>query len=222
MDGSILKKVNVYPAGNGQLGQIQSPNYTEVNVISADIGVFHQTPQTSRKDKPAELPELDYAAGLRDGKAKSDLVYQNTISVMQKALDAFKVEIKTIAAQIEFDHLSALNACLTSAVPSLMKHGTGAEIHKLIAQTSEATLNGDVHFRVHPDDHEDCQRLCEMKRTGIIVTADSSLSAKQIKVEWQNGGAEINSGEIFETFLQSFENVLKTLNSDYHAERNNG
>lgn len=221
MDNALMKKVTQYPEVAGELGQIQSPNFTQSTVISADISVFHQTDSPGFQDAEelSEIePEQDYEAGLRDGKAQSDLVYLNTISVMQNALDELQAKIGVISNDIEAKYLSAISLCLKTAVPGLVKTGTATEVQNMIAETAKMSLSTDLEFRVHPDSVEDCERLCELNGKTIEVTSDANLAPSQVQLHWQNGGVNLNSDEIFQAFMQRLELLLESLNAKNTTE----
>lgn len=225
MDNALLKKITQYPDNATELGHIESPDFTQNTVISADIGVFHQTGHIDVEDaqeiSDAE-PDQDYDAGVRDGKAQSDLVYLNTISVMQNALDELQAKIGAIAADIEVSHLSAINTCLKAAVPSLVKTGTASEVQKLISEVAQTSLATGLKFKVHPDGAKDCARLCELNGQDIQVISDPSLNPAQVQLHWENGGVDLNSGDVFQSFLQKLEGLLETLNSKNNLELTDG
>lgn len=214
MDNALMKKAVQYPAESRELGHIQSPNFTQNNVITADLTVFHDSPRMDfeeAEDVLDEVPQPTYDDGVRDGKAQSDLVYLNTIGVMQKALDELQEKIKEVASDIEIRHLSAVTACLKTAMPSLVASGTAGEVQKLISEVSKLSLSANLQFRAHPDGVDDCKRLCELSAANIDVTADPELEVGQVQLLWKNGGAEVNTSEVMQSFLQRLDSLLAGL-----------
>lgn len=190
MDLALLKKMRVYPTDAALAGLIPEAGSGESTLIKADISLFHAAPslQVSDEGAPPELSEYDM--GFQEGQAKANIVYQDTITVMQTALDRLQAEMTSMARQIEQSHLSALANCLRVVFPSLMQGGTDLELQTLLKNACESALKGQIQLRVHPDDHTHCERLCAGQ--DIKITADKTLTPLQMRLQWIGGGADID------------------------------
>jgi len=209
MDLTLLKKMDVYPTDAEMAGLIPEASSGETTLIKADISLFHDAAplQTSIVEELCELsepPEIsEYDMGFQEGQAKADIVYQDTIKVMQAALDKFQAELSSMAQHIEQSHLSALTKCLGAVFPRLMQGGTDLELQTLLQGACNSALNGQIQLNVHPDDQAYCEHLCADK--DIIIEADESLTPLQMRLQWAGGGADIDCKSVAETCLSHLD-----------------
>ncbi len=212
MDVALLKKMNIYPTEAATAGLIPDASQGESTLVKADVSLFHEMPLSSARDtsapssKPYDIPEAppetsaateamqtaDYDSGLADGKAQSDAIYEDTIVILQKSVDALQSKLSEMANEIEHSHMAAVVDCFRSMMPSLVQKATDLELQSVIRQACSAASEGTVQVRVHPDDHVHTQRLCQTNPSKISVTADAAIARGSIGVEWVSGGAEIN------------------------------
>ena len=190
MDIALLKKMHVYPTDAAPVGLMPDAGSSESTLIKADISLFHDMP-ASEVSAQGETSEIsDYDVGFQEGHAKADLVYQDTIKVMQMALDNLQNEMASMARQIERSHLSAVAICLRAVFPRLMRGGTDLELKSLLQDACGSSLKGQIQLRVHPDDKAHCEQLCTEQ--DIVITADKSLSPLKMSLQWIGGGADID------------------------------
>ena len=113
MDNALLKKMHCFSADVDLVGLIPEASRQHSTLIEADISCFHDAPPAIETATEENSPELsDYELGFHQGQKKSAAIFQDTIKVMQEALDRLQSELTTIAQQIEAGHLSALAECL--------------------------------------------------------------------------------------------------------------
>ena len=241
MDVSLLKKMNIYPTEAASAGLIPPATTGESTLVKADISLFHDMPLSSVDSKPVPTPQpqsipdevnptasddkssgSDYAAGLADGKAQSDIVYEDTISILQKSVDALQSKLGGMAKDIEKSHMAAVAECLHALMPSLKQKATDLELQKVIQQACSPASEGTVQVRVHPDDHAHTQRLCQPHGSKISVTVDALLAPGDVGVEWVSGGAEINCEAAVDACLSLLGSAYKTKQTINRAETIDG
>lgn len=212
MDAALLRKINIYPTGAGRPGLERDTDFTHSKVVEPDPSMFHGADDAGAKDTPEAEPELDYDTGFKDGKAQSDLMYQNTISVMQQTLASLQSEMSKVRQHIEKQHLAMVQACLNATFPALMAAGSGQEILALITQITEQGVKGKIQFIVHPDAQDTCQRLCELQVSDFTITTDPTLTPQQVRVSWEQGGSEIDCESTAHSIEMQLDAALQSLN----------
>jgi|GEM_PF-6848818 len=226
MDQALLKKISVF-AGETALAEPGSGQGPEPeSVIKADFAVFHETPDkiaAPQGDNSAEqTPALsDYEAGLADGQAQAELLFKDTIAVMQNALDSIQSKLHNITREIELSHLSALSKCWDAISPALVQNGTAFEIQSIIQNACDARLQGYIQIEVHPDDRIPCEQLCQAFDHEIRIESDPSLAQKQIRIQWRGGGAEVDCAEAAKQCQAQLQAALTNLTSKNPGEKAN-
>jgi len=223
MDGSLLKKMSTFQAHADPGEPDRHTDQERSTLIKANIAVFHGEPDSPvnlQDDHSEDLEPVlsDYEAGLQDGRAQSEAVFQDTISVMQNVLDTLQAERHNIAREIEQSHLSSLLNCWNAIFPALTENGTAYEIHTIIKNACEATLKGSIRLDVNPDDKKACEQLCRAFVQEIAIQPDPSLAPEQVRVQWQGGGADIDSLSIAKQCQFKLETALQNLTTHNPGE----
>ncbi len=213
MDFTLIKKMDIYPTDAALAGLIPSRESGETTLIKADISLFHQSTPLPESSLEAGHPLLsDYEAGLAEGQSRAETLYQDTVSVMQRAVSALEAELASMARQIERSHLSAVSDCLRAVFPALMRGGTDLELQAILEKACGSTLKGRIQLSFHPDDQAYCEQLCEGAQD-ITLAPDPSLAPKQMCLKWIGGGGEIDCQGTAKACLTHLETALHDIGS---------
>lgn len=192
MDRALLNKMDVYPADVTSENLIPQARGGESTLIKADISCFHEAPPV--RAVASELEEApiksDYDQGFERGQEDAKAVYQETINVMQAALDGMQANLISISREIEASHLSSLASCLRAVFPALMRGGTDLELQSVLQNACSSALKGQIQLYVNPEDQSHCESFC--KDRDILISVDEALQPLQMRLKWDGGGADID------------------------------
>lgn len=234
MDIAILKKMSVYAAETKVAELLRQEEVSESTLIKADISLFHQLPDNSgRKDQvkdaqkdeepsptatddevevPRTLsPREEYERGVADGKSQSDAVHQETIKLLQNAVNKMQEDLEKMARRIEASHLSAVATILESVFPELVQQQTEQELVDVLRTTCGTAVQGQVVLSVHPDDLARCETLCETHAFKVMLVADESIPPLRPRISWQDGGAGIDCQSVAASYLDSMKTAIANL-----------
>ena len=191
MDPALRNKIVVYPTLETTREGISSGERGPSTLIEAGAALFHASPDTSSgPDQIEGLAVSQYELGFQEGETAANALHQSTIDVMQQALDKIHTEYKDLVAQIEQSHLAAVLKCLRTVFPALMDQGIDIELQTIVKNACGSTLNGQIQLIVHTDALPHCERLSADQ--DIDIAPDETLAPKQIRLNWNGGGADID------------------------------
>lgn len=207
MDIELFKKMDVYPSDVVTKTITTAVKSEESTLIKPDISRFHEPSLAIEAESEEDDTPLisDYDQGFAQGQEQSNAVYQDTIKVMQAALDLLQAERSSIAREIEANHLSAIGACMRAIFPALMRGGTDLELQAVLKQACGSALKGQVHLLVHPDDESHCEKFSRDR--DILISTDEALKPLQMRLQWSGGGADIDCLSVASRCLDSLSAV---------------
>lgn len=222
MDIGLFKKMDVHPSDVASNTISTMAKREATTLIKPDISRFHEPPRVIAIECEEDDTPLvsDYDQGFEQGQEQSNAVYQDTIKVMQAALDLLQAERDSIAREIEANHLSAIAACMRAVFPELMRRGTDLELQAVLKLACGSALKGQVHLLVHPDDESHCEKFS--RDQDILISTDDALRPLQMRLQWTGGGADIDCLSVASRCLDSLSAVELENSRDLSEVRSNG
>ncbi|MEP6342118.1 MAG: hypothetical protein ABJ275_02300 [Maricaulaceae bacterium] len=214
MDIELFKKMDVYPSDVTSETITKTAKSESSTLIKPDISRFHEPSLEIEVETVEDSTPLvpDYDEGFKQGQEQSNAnyqqeiaVHQDTIKVMQAALDLLQTERASVVREIEANYLSAIGACMRAVFPALMRGGTDLELQAVLKLACGSALKGQVHLMVHPDDESHCEKFS--RDQDILVSTDDALKPLQMRLQWSGGGADIDCLSVASRCLESLSAV---------------
>lgn len=236
MDSALRKKIGSYgPSFDTPHDPVDSPAPLGLGragkVYKTDFAVFHTdsrreptepTSETSEKTITEADLKAQYDAGVKAGKAQSDQVYEDTIKIMQNALDTLQERMAHVGKQIEGKYLSMLSECLKAVFPAMMSKATGLEVKNILEDACKLTDEGNIHIIMHPDAIEPVRTLSARHSADFTLETNPSLSPHTVRVFWKYGGSDIDCKKVADSVLDCLESAMTDQGIEKPVEKDNG
>ena len=191
MGMDLFKKLHVFPSDIIPTDLTAETTSGVSTLVKPDISCFHESAVALGGGNGDGQPIVsDYDQGFKQGQEQSNAAFQDTIKIMQTALDELQADFASITREIEAGYLSVIADCLRAIFPVLMRGGTDLELQSVLKHACNSALKGQIQLFVHPDDQSHCEALCREK--DILVTVDDALKPLQMRLKWAGGGADID------------------------------
>lgn len=225
MDNALVRKIDIYPTLAQEAGLITNLETGVSTLVKADVSLFH-APSTYRQvNEPsieAATERTDYEKGFQDGAQQSELVYKETVELMETALEALKSQICDISRKIEVSHLTVLSECLRAVLPSLADMAADFEVQNLIREACSQALHGKVQLMAHPDSLEKLSKSTAHVTDNLALEAHPSLSPGNVQIKWASGGGHVNAHAASENCLAVIETALNSMMNTKTGDMCNG
>lgn len=212
--------------------KIDSATTTPLNdqrsaVVKPALSLFHRLPKMSpaifrpgADEKSNQNPNhSSYEQGKSEGEAKASLVYQDTIKLMETALETLQAQYASIRSDVESSHLQAVSQCLKAILPQLATRSAEIQIADVIQSLSAVVIQDRVELHVHPSQTESVKAMLE-KQTAqpdkFAIIADPAIQPFALECKWNAGGISIDTATVANQCLD----VLEQANSS--STKSNG
>lgn len=207
-----------------QLTQLTQPDSHSgmSKVILTDISRFHPAEQQNpaglldmpildgrKVSNPATCQSVDdYQTGFDAGQAQAETVYNQSIAVMQEALNRLQEAVNAAASQIETGHAAVVQACLEALLPKLADHSLRREMEQIINAGTQGLLCGEITARFHPDNQIACDFLRpiaerkEGQKLALNLQMSGDMDPQSVSFEWSHGGADISPHDVVNACLE--------------------
>lgn len=120
-------------------------------VIYPDMAKFHPGGGGAISGQSRAARQIDYTNGFEAGKAEAAEMYEQTIRIMEAALEGLKSSMKAMTRDMETSHGEVVKQCLQALLPELSQEILRHEIQCVISEA--AALQADLRLSVnlHPD-----------------------------------------------------------------------
>ena len=153
-----------------------------------------------------------YEDGLRDGQAQAEELHKRTVEVMEKTLDALKVQYTQVVKDIERSHLSAIIQCLETMMPSLMDQHMRQEVERVVSLMASGALEGPFRVEVSEGIEQDVRQFLGAHGEEFDVVTSQELEGRDVKIGWTQGGFEYSADKVREACLSQLNTVLQHMN----------
>jgi len=160
-----------------------------------------------------------YSKGLEDGKAQALESIENHISSVladvEAAAKGLLDERAKLEAQVRNDASQLAMAISSKLAPALVRHNPYGEIDALVTDCFEIFKDEPrLSLRVNDTLAEDMETRLDHLRiaagfTGnVMIIPDQSIAVGDCRMEWPDGGAERNIGDVMEKVEEAVERFL--------------
>lgn len=169
-----------------------------------------------------------YAKGLEDGKAQTLEGIENHISSVLSDVERVAGELfaerAALEEKIQKDASQLAMAISSKLAPALVRHNPYGEIDALVADCFAVFKDEPrLSLRVNDTLAEEMETRLDHLRiaagfTGeVMIIPDQTISVGDCRMEWPDGGAERNIGDVMEKVEEAVERFLKDDRDDADA-----
>ena len=128
-------------------------------------------------------------------------MYEQTIRVMETALEALKSSIGQLKQDVESSHGEVVKQCLHALLPDLAQQILRQEIENVLTEAAKSHAACELIVTVHPDNDIGKSFLLNAfgKSISVVESADLDLSA--VHFSWGSSKSEIDPIKTAQTCL---------------------
>ena len=154
-------------------------------VIYPDMAKFHPGGGGAISGQSRAARQIDYANGFEAGKAEASEMYEQTIRVMEAALEGLKSSMKDITRDMETSHGEVVKQCLQALLPELSQEILRHEIQCVISEA--ATSQADIRLSVNLNPDNEIAKSFLQKSFGPELTLVESNEMDESAVHFFRG-----------------------------------
>lgn len=119
-------------------------------VIYPDMTKFHPGGSGGFPGQGSAARQAEYSNGFEAGKAEAAEMYEQTIRVMESALEALKSSMQKVKQDLETSHGEVVKQCLQSLLPELSQEILRNEIYCVISEAKKSELDLRLTVKINP------------------------------------------------------------------------
>ena len=176
------------------------------SVLYPDMTKFHPSGGAGLGQGRAAR-QAEYAEGFAAGKAEAAQVYEETIRVMEMALESLKSSIGQMRQDIETGHGEVVKQCLKALLPELAQDILRREMHTVLVETTKSQADPHLTVKLHPENEIAKSFLQSSFGETLTLIETNELGGSAVHFSWGNAVTEIDPIKTAKTCL-SFLGVI--------------
>ena len=178
-----------------------SPASEESSAVFPDMALFHPGGEGLTSGRSRASQQADYKAGFDAGKAEATQMYEQTIRVMEDALEALKSSIGQLKQDVESSHGEVVKQCLHALLPDLAQQILRQEIENVLTEAAKSHAASELLVSVHPDNDIGKSFLLKSFEKSISVVENADLDINAVHFSWGSSTSEIDPIKTAQTCL---------------------
>jgi|GEM_PF-3926209 len=194
-----------------------SPVAEESSAVYPDMTLFHPGGEGLTPGRSRASQQADYEAGFDAGKAEAAQMYEQTIRVMEAALEALKSSVGQLKQDVETSHGEVVKRCLHALLPDLAQQVLRQEIENVLNEAASSHAASELFVSVHPENDIEKSFLLKSFGKSISVVENADLDISAVHFSWGSSTSEIDPIKTAQTCLT----LLGVSQDPYLAEGKN-
>lgn len=176
-----------------------TPQKQESSVLYPDMTKFHPGGDGAGQGRAAR--QADYMEGFEAGKAEAAQMYEQTIRVMENALDGLKSSMAQMKQDVESSHGEVLKHCLHALLPELAQDIFRQEMQSVITEATKSQVNPNLTVKLHPE-NDVAKSFLQKGFDGTLYFVErEEMESSAVHFSWGDSATEINPIKTAQTCL---------------------